>query len=143
MSLSESASFVYAIDPDEGLALAVMAGTLTGLDLRKIVSAVHADPQWQSHYDGIWDCSRVLAHVVLPEDVPPLVAEVVEGETGRDVLVESKGFADHAITQLLALRCRRAGKAVGTRATLDEALDVLGLDRLPASLREVGAALSV
>lgn len=141
MPLSESVSFAYAIDPDAGLALAGMAGVLTGADMREIVATVHADPRWRDDFDAIWDCSRVLAHVVLPEDVLPLVIAVVHGETGRDVMIESKGYADQAITQLLALRCRRAGKAVGTRATLGEALDTLGYDGLPEALKAVGTAL--
>ena len=87
----------------------------------------------------MWDCSGVVAHVVAPEEVEPLVDEEVEAGEGRDALVESTSQADTAITRLLAHLVRRRGKPATVHATLAEALVALGHDRLPASLERLTA----
>lgn len=139
MRLGPQSSFHYAIDSDAGLSYAKMIGALTGADMVRLVQVVHGDPAWRHHFDSIWDCSLVSAHVVLPSEVTPLVREVTDGETGQDMLIESEGLAASFFSRLLALRCQASGKEVHACHSLEEALDTLGLSALPASLRHVQA----
>ena len=137
MPLSSSARFRYAIDPRSRLAVARMAGTLTGADMQLIVRTVHQDPAWDVGCDAIWDCSEVAAHVVQPPEVEPLISEVVDGQTGRDILLSGPGLSAELFSKLLVLRLRRRGDAAERVQTLDEALAALGRDTMPAVVREV------
>ena len=134
MRLSPRASFSYAVDPDARLALARSWGELTGEDLRVIVETVHGDPAWGPSFDAIWDCSHVTAHVVEPSEVPPVVAEAAEGQSGRDVLVESAGLAESLFSTMLALTLRAHGKEAHVVRSVDEALRALGFEALPETL---------
>ena len=138
--LSPVAAFAFAVSPPDRLALAVLAGEVTGDDMRRVVEAVHDDPEWEPGFDAIWDCSRVRAHVVSPEEVRPLVRAAVEGEPGRDVLVESPRLGESFFSEMLVRTVRAAGDEGYRVHTLDEALDLLGLDDLPDALRAVADA---
>ena len=131
--------FVYDIDASAGLALVRAWGRVTGEGMRETVEAVHGDDRWRHDFDAVWDCSAVTAHVVGPSEVPEVVGAAVEGETGRDVMVESGGLVDSAISQLIAAYCRREGKAVTVEGSLDAALAALGHRALPEGLRDVAA----
>ena len=134
-SLPDSAAtFTYDIDPEAGVALARMHGALDGRAMLAILEAVHRDPRWQPGFDAIWDCTDVSGHAVRPSDVPPIVDEAVEGEKGRDVMVERGSVIDSAISMLIAAYCRRRGKPVTVVRTLDAALAELGRDALPEAL---------
>ena len=142
--LSPSAAFDYAVDPGAGLAVARMTGTLTGPDMAEIVTAVHADADWEPAFDAIWDCSVVRAHVVQPDEVPPLVEAVLEagaakGSAGRDVLIENASLARSAFSEMLVRRLRRHQDAHVVRR-MEQALAVLGLDALPPALVLEGGA---
>ena len=134
MRLSPYATFAYAIDPSDGLALARLWGEITGQDMRAVVEAVHSDPAWEASFDAIWDCSEVVAHVVRPSEVPGVVSEAVSGQTGRDVLVEREGLAESLFSTMIALTVRVRGKEAHAVRSVDEALGVLGLDALPEAL---------
>ena len=125
----------FQIDPDEGLALVRMKGTLSGEDMLEISRTVHAHPDWQDGFDAIWDCSRVRAHVVAPEDVPPIIEEEASTGAGRDLLIESRAVGESQISRLLAAWCRREGKPARVYPSLEAALDSLGRTELPASLQ--------
>ena len=125
----------FQIDPDEGLALVRMQGTLSGEDMLEISQRVHAHADWQNGFDAIWDCSRVRAHIVAPEDVPPIIEEEVETGKGRDLLIESRVVGESQISRLLAAWCRREGKPARVYPSLDAALESLGREQLPASLQ--------
>lgn len=131
--------FSYDIFPEHALAYAVMRGQLSGQDMLHVVQTVHQDARWRHHFDAVWDCSRVEAHIVLPGDITPIIDETVEGETGRDVLVESPTVAGALIAELLAVRSRVRGKRVQAANTLEEACGVLGLDTVPDALARLAA----
>ena len=134
MCLSSYATFAYAIDPEAGLALARMWGEITGADMRAVVETVHRDPAWRAHFDAVWDCSEVVAHVVRPTEVPAVVGETTAGQTGRDVVVEHEGLAESLFSTMLALTIRVRGKEAHAVKSVAEALGVLGLDALPDAL---------
>ena len=100
----------------------------------RAVRSVHADPAWQPTFDAVWDCSGVTAHVVLPEEIPPLVEEEATA-SGRDVLIESPVAGESALSQMLAAFCRRRGKDMTVYMTLEDGLRALGRDALPAALQ--------
>ena len=123
-----------AIDPSERLALIEMRGVVTGSMIVDAADRVHDDPAWEDGFDVVWNCAAVLAHDVLPADVGPIVDARVESGDGRDVLVCSPTFGDRAISEMLAVMCRRRGKAMTVHTTLNEALAALGRDALPATM---------
>ena len=135
--LGPNAAFAYAIDPTARLAYARMAGTLTGEQMLEVARTVHEDPAWHPDTDVIWDCTAVAAHVVSPGEVAPIVREVVEDGTGRDVLVERLSLSESFFSMLIALRVRAAGGEAHTCRTVAEALEWLGRDQLSAPLRAV------
>lgn len=132
--LGDEASFMYAVDAAASLALARFEGGLTGVDIRRAVAVVHADPAWRPSFDAIWDWRRVRAHIVSPEEVPPLVAEVVEGQTGRDALVEPETLSENFFSEMLTRMLRAAGKEAALFRTVEDALGAFGHDMLPAGL---------
>ncbi|MGB3545121.1 hypothetical protein [Rubrivirga sp.] len=122
-----------------------MIGTLTGPDMEHIVSTVHGDADWRASFDAIWDCSSVRSHVVQPDDVSPLVEAMVEdtaleGEGGRDVLVESESLSESMFSPMLVRLLRRSGEDAYVVQTMEEALAVLGVDALPPALVLEGGA---
>ena len=137
MASKAPAPYIYDIDPEAGLALARAWGRVTGEQMVEMVETVHGDPRWRHDFDAVWDCSAVDAHAVAPTEVPQIVSAAVEGETGRDVMVETGGLIDSAISQLIAAYCRRKGKDVTVERSLDAALAALGYDALPAGLRDL------
>ncbi|WP_420454687.1 hypothetical protein [Rubrivirga sp.] len=134
MRLGPESAFVYRVDPGSRLALARMTGRLSGEDMLAIVETVHEDPDWESDFDAIWDCSRVSAHIVLPTDVGPILRETIEGQTGRDVLVESRSLGESLFSKMLALTARVRGKEAHSCHTLADALAVLDRTELPPAL---------
>lgn len=126
--------FSYAIDPGSALALARMRGTLTGEDMTAIVTAVHADPLWEPHFDAIWDCLAVRSHAISPREFGPLMDATVQNRGGRDVLVESRGLAESLFSKLLVFTARAKGEDAHAVHSMDDALRVLGHDALPARL---------
>ena len=137
--LSPSAAFEFAVDPDAGLAVARMTGTLTGPDMAEIVRSVHADADWEPSFDAVWDCSEVRAHVVEPDDVGPLVEAVLEGDGekgsgGRDVLIETASLAESMFSEMLVRRLRRRGEDAHVVQSMGRALGLLGLEALPPTL---------
>ncbi len=139
MPLHPDASCRYAIDPESGLALCVSSGTLTGEDMLALVEGLHANPLWQPEYDAIWDCQAVEAHIVLPEEVKPIVDEVVDETCGRDVMLEPSTIGGALISELLAVRSRLRGKHVTVQKTLADALATLGHAQLPDALADLYA----
>lgn len=127
----------YAIDSLARLAYGRMWGTVTGDDMLALVTAVHDDPRWENGFDAIWDCSRVLTHVVDISEVGPLIDEEAASGDGRDALIESPRLAEVALAQLLAAFALRRGKQVTVHVSVDDALDALGRDTLPAPLDEL------
>lgn len=129
--------FAFAVDPAARLAYARMWGEVDGDDMLRLVQAVHRDAAWRAGFDAVWDCRAVTAHVVQPEEVGPLVAEEAASGDGRDVLVESQALGESAFSALLAAVVQRRGKAMTVAATLGDALEALGHDRLPEALAGV------
>ena len=134
MPLSDSAQFSFAVDAGARLAIARMAGVLTGPDMEHIIAAVHHDPAWRPGFDAVWDCSAVEAHAVLPADLEPILDAAVEDGGGRDVLVEGPGLAADLFSKLLALRIRRRGGDAVVVESLREALAALGHAAPPPAL---------
>jgi hypothetical protein len=124
----------YAVDPAARLAYGRMWGTVTGDDMLALITAVHNDPRWENGFDAIWDCSRVHAHIVDISEVGPLIDEEAASGDGHDVLIESPRLAEIALAHLLAAFSRRRGKQVTVHMDVDDALDALGRDTLPAVL---------
>lgn len=137
MSNDPGPRYSYAIAPDARLALGRMFGTVDGDDMLEMVSAVYHDKRWRPEFDVIWDCSRVAAHVVLPDDVTPIIDEASEA-MGRGVLIESPSVGGELIAELLAMRSRIRGNHVVVCKTMEAALSALGHASLPAELREPG-----
>lgn len=137
--LSPSAAFSYAIDAGARLARAVMVGTLTGPDMKRIADTVHQDPAWESSFDVVWDCSRVRAHVIQPDEVSPLVEAMSEeginpDHTGRNILIESPSLAESMFSRMLVERLRRGGGDAHVVQAMDAALALLDLEELPTDL---------
>ena len=118
--------FSYAIDGEARLAVGRMWGDVTGADMLALLEAVHQDPAWHDGFDALWDCSRVRVHIVAPDEVEPLVAEEADSGRGRDVLVESPTAGESALSQMLAVLCRRRGKSMTVHPTVAAALAALG-----------------
>ena len=120
--------FDYAVDPAEAIVYARMWGVVSGADMLRLVSAVHADPRWEDGFDAVYDCSAVRAHLVGPEDIAPIVREEAASAPGHDVHVQSRAEDGGTISHMLAAYCRRHGKAMTVHATLADALAALGRD---------------
>ncbi len=134
--------FSYAIDPDARLAYGRMWGEVHGTDMLLMIRAVHQHAAWQDGFDAVWDCGAVTAHIVLPDDVEPLVAEEARSGDGKDVLVESSALGESAFSEMLAAMVRRRGKAMTVCTTLDAALASLGHAALPKALAQAAAQAS-
>lgn len=132
--MGPNAPYAFAIDPASRLAYARMWGEVDGANMLALISAVHDDPAWQPGFDAVWDCSTVSAHIVLPDDVPPIVANEVASGDGRDVLIESPYVGESAFSNMLAAFCRRHGKDMTVYSTCTAGLSALGYDALPEAL---------
>lgn len=128
-----SMPFRYYIDVAERLVLAEKSGRFDGAALVESVRTLHADPAWRDDFDVIWDLSGLTGLIVMPEDLPPLVAVHAEHSCGYDALVVTRQ-ADVAIAQLYAYLARRAGKPTGVYESLDEALKALNRPALSPRL---------
>lgn len=126
--------YAFAVDPGSRLAYARMWGEVTGADMLAAVVAVHESPEWEEGFDAVWDCSAVTAHIVTPEEVPPIVREEALAGEGRDTLIESPGIGESALSEMLAAFCRRQGKQMTVHATLAGGLAALGREALPEPL---------
>ena len=129
--------FAYAIDPHARLAYGRMRGEVHGADMLHMIEAVYRDAAWQDGFDAVWDCRAVTAHIVLPEEVAPIVAAEAASGSGRDVLVESPALGESAFSAMLAAVVRRSGKTMTVATTLEAALAHLGHDALPEALAGV------
>ncbi len=134
MHRGSETSFVYRVDPPSRLALTLLVGRIYGDDMLAVVRAVQGDPGWRPDFDAIWDCSRVSAHIILPEEVGPIIDQTVRGQTGRDVLVESRSLGESLFSRMLAVTSRARGKEAHSCHTLADALAVLGRAELPPAL---------
>ena len=132
------APFAYAIDPDARLAVGRMWGEVHGADMLEMIQAVHQDAAWQRGFDAVWDCRAVTAHIVLPDEVEPLVADEAASGEGRDVLIESPALGESAFSEMLAAVVRRSGKMMTVATSLDAALMALGHETLPEALAVAG-----
>ena len=119
------------VHPMERLAVVEMFGVVSGPMIVAAAARVQADPEWEAGFDVVWNCGAVLAHDILPADVEPIVAAEVASGDGRDVLVCSPAYGDRAISEMLAVMCRRRGKAMTVHGSVGEALAALGRDALP------------
>lgn len=113
-----------------------MFGVVSGPMILAAADRIHADAAWEAGFDVVWNCSAVLAHDILPADVDPIVDAEVASGNGRDVLVCSPTYGDRAISEMLAVMCRRRGKDMTVHATLAEALAALGRDAIPPAIQE-------
>ena len=129
--------FAFAVDPASRLAYARMWGEVSGADMFAVVVAVHASPEWEQGFDAVWDCSAVTAHIVTPEEVPPLVREEASSGNGHDALIESPGIGESALSEMLAAFCRRQGKQMSVHTSLAGGLAALGREALPEPLAVV------
>ena len=134
MSTPPAVPYSCSICPESRLAYGRMWGTVTGAEMLALVQAVHRDAAWEAGFDAVWDCSAVVAHIVLPAEVKPIVVEIAASGAGRDVLVESPSVGESALSHLLATSARRRGKGMTVHATLAGGLAALGHAALPEAL---------
>ena len=134
MSAPPAAPFSYALDPASRLAYGRMWGAVSGADMLALVRSVHADPAWEAGFDAVWDCSAVTTHIVLPDEVPPIVEDEAASGVGRDVLIESPAAGESALSHMIAAFCRRSGKDMTVHTSLAAGLARLGHSGLPEVL---------
>ena len=102
--------------------------------MRAGAATLFALPEGEDSFDVIWDCSRVEAHIMGPEEMQPLVDEVTEHGRGHDALVESQVAAEDMVGDLLVRFIRRRGKSASSHANMEGALRSLNRESLPPSL---------
>lgn len=52
-------AYTYRIYPEHGLVRIVLAGTVSGAELRNLVGQLVDDPGWGPHFDVVWDNRRL------------------------------------------------------------------------------------
>lgn len=127
-------AFDYRIDPDHGLALATVSGEATGEDIARCVRELRSDPAWSDAFDVIWDERGVTTLDVTPDGLDRMVDAQTSGQTGRDVVVSTRG-SRKGFFDLYVRRTRLEGRPAVVCTTMACALEAVGLADLPAALR--------
>lgn len=126
----------YAIDPAVGLALVRITGAVTGADIARCARALQADPRWTPDLAVVWDERGITSLDVTPEGLKKMVEAQTRHATGPDFIVTER--EDHEILlRLYAWRVQARGRPAQVFASLEQALAALGLDALPAALRDL------
>lgn len=124
------------IDERAGLALVELGGEVEAEDVIGAARALHARPEWNVQYDVIWDGRGIVSLVIGHDDVIEMVDAKVEQSLGKEVTIAVREI-DHMMASLCALLLKARRREAVVVATLAEALEELGLDRLPESLEPV------
>ena len=127
------ADITTRIDKEVGIAFIALGGEVTAADVIGAAHALHDRPDWDAHYDVIWDGRGVTSLVIDHDDVLGMVDAKVERSVGKEVTIAVREI-DHVMASLCALLLRVRGREAVVVASLEEALEELGLGRLPAAL---------
>ena len=125
------------IDPDVKTALVRLSGSVTGHQIAACADGLRTSPDWSDDVASLWDARHLTSLDVTPGGLEDMVESQTDSAVGPDVIVSAD--PDHVmLLRLYAWRVRGRGRPATVCATLDEALGVLGLDRLPSGLEDAG-----
>lgn len=126
--------FEYRIDPEVQLGYCRVVGVADGRFIAECARTLQRDAAWSSGFDVIWDERGIEMLDLTPNGLDEMVEAQASGQHGRDVVITDRD--DHKVVmKLYAWRVRERGRPASVFATLEAALEHLGFEELPESVR--------
>lgn len=132
-------AFSHYVDDDRQLVFTTLAGTVNGTELVEAYRMLHTELDVQPNYHLVWDCRFIemldidLSALENIKEAADEFCPIDDGTLGKFVVIAPRMLVHSgALAMVHFTRSRHRKKHVCKE--IDEALDVLGLDSLPASM---------
>ena len=130
----DTPTYEVRLDAEAAICHIRFLGRITGAAMLDAVRAVTDAYDGERPLDMIWDCSRVKAHIVAPDEFQTILGLTRDHLTGHHAILYSRAEQEDIISDLFAQSLTRNGLSASTHLTVAGALISLERESLPETL---------